>query len=131
MKRPTLLLLSCFVLAGGGWMAHSVWGQAAAPAPVAGAEKTFTITQSQLDKYVADKVAAALAEREKSGHSAGGPVSDEQVLKSENWHRAVYNHAEYVVYTGPGQAIFHHFPEPTKLPPARGVGPATTPPPGK
>jgi hypothetical protein len=126
MKRLTVCVLSCLILAGGGWMAHSVWGQPAA----ATQEKTFTITQNQLDKYVAEQVAKALAaEREKSGH--GGTVSDDQVLKSENWHRAVYNHAEYVVYTGPGQAMFHHFLEPTKVPPARGAGPAPTTPAGK
>jgi hypothetical protein len=124
MKRLTVFLLSCLVLAGGGWMAHSVWGQAATAAQ----EKTFTITQTQLDKYVADQVAKALAaDREKSGRGASGPVSDEQVLKSENWHRAVFDNAEWVVYTGPGQFQFHHWVQP-KTPPAKtGTAPPTTP----
>jgi hypothetical protein len=114
MKRLTVCVLACLVLAGGGWMAHSVWGQAAA----AGQEKTFTITQSQLDKYVGEQVAKAIAaDREKSGRGAGALVTDEQVLKSENWHRAVFNNAEWVVYTGPGQFQFHHWVQP-KTPPA-------------
>jgi hypothetical protein len=123
MKRLTVCVLSCLVLAGGGWMAHSVWGQPAG----ATQEKSFTITQSQLDKYVAEQVAKALAaEREKSGHS--GTVSDDQVLKSENWHRAVFNKAEWVVYTGPGQAMFHHWVEQKASPVKSGTtgpGPAT------
>ncbi len=130
MKRLTICLLSCLVLGGGGWMAHNVWGQAAEPAK----EKTFTITQSQLDKYVADQVGKALvADREKSGgypRAGGGVVPDEQVLKSENWHRAVFNKAEWVVYTGPGQAMFHHWVE-QKGPPAKSGTGAPAAPAGK
>ena len=114
MKRVTVCLFSCMALAGMGWLAHTVWGQSAD----SDKEKTFTVTQSQLDKYVADQVAKALAaDREKGGR--GGAVSDEQVLKSENWHRAIFNHAEWVVYTGPGQAMFHHWIE-QKAPTAKG-----------
>jgi hypothetical protein len=106
MKRLALCLLSCFVVAGSGWLAHSVLAQAAPAA----AEKSFTVTQSQLDDYVAKKVAAAIAEHDKAGgHAAGATVPDEDVLKPTNWHRAVFNNAEYVVYTGPGQAMFHHW----------------------
>jgi hypothetical protein len=120
MKRLTVGMLACLALAGGGWMAHSVWGQAAE----ATKEKTFTITQSQLDKYVAEQIAKALAANKSGG---GGIVSDEQVLKSENWHRAVFNKAEWVVYTGPGQAMFHHWVE-QKAPPAKsGTAPPATP----
>ncbi len=124
MKRLTICLISFLVLAGGGWMAHSVWGQAAEPAK----EKTFTITQSQLDKYVAEQIAKAMAANKSGG---GGAVPDEQVLKSENWHRAVFNKAEWVVYTGPGQAMFHHWVE-QKAPPAKsGTGSAPAGPAGK
>jgi hypothetical protein len=121
MKRLTVCLLACLVLAGGGWMARSVWGQAAEAAK----EKTFTITQSQLDKYVGEQVAKAIAaDREKNGR--GGQVTDDQVLKSENWHRAVFNKAEWVVYTGPGQAMFHHWVE-QKAPPGKsGAGTSAT-----
>ena len=99
------------------WLAHAVWGQATEPK-----EKTFTITQSQLDKYVADQIAKALAADPKTR-----PATDEQVLKPENWHKAIFNKAEYVIYTGPGQPMFHHWvPEPVKPPAATGA-PATEP----
>ncbi len=103
MKRLTVCLLSCLVLAGGGWLAHNVWGQAAD-----NKDQSVTMTRAQW-KELLDKAIAA--DREKSGRGAGGTVSDEQVLKSENWHRAVFNKAEWVVYTGPGQAMFHHWVE--------------------
>jgi hypothetical protein len=124
MKRLTVCLISCIVLAGSGWMAHNVLAQAA-EAPN---EKTFTVTQSKLDKYVAEQIAKAVAaDREKSGRDGGAVVSDEQVLRAENWHRAVFNKAEWVVYTGPGQAMFHHW-VPDKAPPKSGAGtPATQP----
>jgi hypothetical protein len=99
MKRFTLLFFSCVALAGSAWLTHVVWGQAADTK-----EKTFTITQSQLDKYVADQIAKAGAADHKDK-----PVTDEQVLKLENWHRAVFNKMEFVVYTGPGQAMMHHW----------------------
>ena len=124
MKRLIVCLISCVVFAGSGWLGHAVWAQA----DEAAKEKKFTITQSQLDKYVAEQIAKAVAaEREKSGGApgapaggsrVGGPVSDEQVLKGENWHFAVYHQTAYVVYTGPGQAIFHHYVAP-KEPPAK------------
>ena len=123
MKRIAVCLISCAVLAGTGWLACAVWAQTAETK-----EKTFTITQSQLDKYVSEQVAKATA-----GRGAGAPVSDEQVLKSENWHRAVFQKAEYVIYTGPGQAMFHHWVEPGPKPPAAksGAGAAPSTPAGK
>jgi len=121
MKQLTVCLLSCVVLAGTAWLARSVWGQTATEAPK---EKTFTVTQSQLDKYVADQVTKAVA-----ADHATKAVSDDEVLNIKNWHRAVYNKAEYVVYTGPGQAMFHHWIEPkTKTPPAKSDSAAPTTP---
>ena len=119
MKRLTICLLSCLVLAGGGWMAHSVWGQAAD-----NKDQAVTMTRAQW-KELLDKAIAA--DREKSGRSAGGTVSDEQVLKSENWHRAVFNKAEWVVYTGPGQAMFHHWVEQKGPPVKSGIAPPSAP----
>ena len=101
MKRTTGLLFACLALAGSAWVAHVVWGQATETKP---AEKTITITKSQFDKYVADAVAA---ERERSGHDK--PATDEQVLDPHNWHKAIFNKAEFVIYTGPGQFMFHHW----------------------
>ena len=122
MKRLTVCLISFVILAGSGWLGHAVWAQA----DEAAKEKKFTITQSQLDKYVAEQIAKAVTEHEKSGHGGGGDVTDEQVLKSENWHFAVYHETAFVVYTGPGQAIFHHY-VPPKTPPAKNgtAAPAT------
>lgn len=119
MKRLTVCLISCVVLAGSGWLGHAVWAQA----DEAAKEKKFTITQSQLDKYVAEQIAKAVAaDREKSGRGSA-VVSDEEIRKVENWHYAVYHDYAYVVYTGPGQAMFHHY-VPPKTPPAKGGAPA-------
>jgi hypothetical protein len=131
MKRLTVCLISCLVLAGSGWLGHAVWAQS----DEAAKEKKFTITQGQLDKYVAEQVGKAVAaEREKSGgvpaQRVGGAVSDEQVLKGENWHYAVYHQTAFVVYTGPGQAMFHHYVAP-KEPPAKSGAPAPATPPAK
>ena len=122
MKRLTVCLLSCLVLAGGGWMARSVWGQAAE-----NKDQAVTMTRAQW-KELLDKAIAA--DREKSGRGAVGTVTDEQVLKSENWHRAVFNKAEWVVYTGPGQAMFHHWVE-QKAPPVKSGTAAPAAPSGK
>jgi hypothetical protein len=103
MKRFHVVLLSCLVVAGSAWLGHVVWGQG-----TDSKEKTFTITKTQLDKYVADQVAQAMAGRKDA------PASDEQVLKPENWHKAIYNNAEYVIYTGPGQFQFHHWVQSAK-----------------
>jgi hypothetical protein len=120
MKRFAVLLFSCVVLAGSAWLAHAVWGQTAETK-----EKTYTITQSQLDKYVADQIAKAVAaDREKAPRDKDRSATDEQVLKSENWHRAVFNKAEFVIYTGPGQAMFHHWVESAAKPPAAKGGAA-------
>ena len=120
MKRSTLLLISCLTLVGSAWLAHVVWGQAAETK-----EKTVTITKSQFDKYIADAVAAG----EKAAHEK--PATDEEVLNPLNWHKAIFNKAEYVVYTGPGQVMFHHWVEPAPAkPPATKSGSATPAPKG-
>jgi len=118
MKRATVLLFSCLAIASSVWLAHVVWGQG-----TEAKEETYTITKSKLEKYVADKVAKAVAEeREKSAHDR--PATDEQVLNPQNWHKAIFNKAEYVVYTGPGSAMFHHWVEPAVKPPATRSSPA-------
>ena len=99
-------------------------GQAAEPKAAEPKEKTITITKSQFDKYVADAVAA---EREKAAREK--PATDEEVLNPLNWHKAIFNKAEYVVYTGPGQVMFHHWVEPAPAKPAA-KGPASPAPKG-
>ncbi len=104
MRRFTVLLFSCAALTGGAWLAHVVWGQTAETTE----EKKVTLTKSEYQRLVAVEVAKAVAaEREKAGHEK--PATDEQVLKPDNWHIARFNKAEYVIYTGPGQAMFHHW----------------------
>ena len=117
MKRFTVLSLSLLALAGSAWLGHAVWGQTTADSK----ERTFTITQSQLDKYVAGKVAEAVAAAQEKA-PRDKPATDEQVLKPENWHKAIFNKAEYVIYTGPGQMVFHHW-----VMPAAKSGDATAP----
>jgi hypothetical protein len=116
MKRSMVLLLSCLALAGSAWLARVVWAQSSATK-----EKTVTITQSQFDAYVAKKIADAAA------------ATDDQVHNPQNWHIAVVEHAQYVVYTGPGTPMFHHWVQPAAKPPAAKSGAAkggaaTTPP---
>jgi len=120
MKRSTGLLFSCLAIAASAWLAHAVWGQTAETK-----EKTITITKSQFDKYVAEAVAA---DREKAPRDKDKSATDEQVLKPENWHKAIFNKAEYVIYTGPGQAMFHHWVEPAAKPPAAKSSAAPTAP---
>jgi len=118
MKRPTGLLLSCLALAGSVWLAHVVFGQNTETK-----EKTITITKSQFDKYVADAVAA---EREKAQRDKDRPATDEQVLNPQNWHKAIFNKVEWVIYTGPGTVLFHHWVE--SKPPAIKSGTDSTSP---
>ena len=127
MKRSIGLLFSCLALVGSAWLAQAVWGKTAETK-----EKTITITKSQFDKYIAEAVAA---DREKTPRDKDKPATDEQVLKPENWHKAIFNKVEYVIYTGPGQAMFHHWVESAAKPPAAKSGtaksPAATEPPSK
>jgi hypothetical protein len=129
MKRSMVLLFSCLALAGSAWLAHVVWAQSTETK-----EETYTITKSKLEKYVADKVAKAVAdEREKAAHEK--PATDDQVLNPQNWHIAVVEHAQYVVYTGPGTPMFHHWVQPAAKAPAAksgaAKGGAATAPPSK
>ena len=36
-------------------------------------------------------------------------ISDADILNAENWHTASFKDAKYVIYTGPGQIMFHHW----------------------
>ena len=116
MKRVVVCLFACVAVAGTGWLAHAVWGQAPESK-----ERSITYTESQW-KALLEKAIAA--DREKFGRGAGASVTDDQVLRGENWHRAVFNKAEWVVYTGPGQAMFHHWIEPKSPPSKGGAGPS-------
>ena len=71
MKRSVVLLFSCLALVGSAWLAHVVWGQTADTKE----EKKVTITQSQLDKFVAEEVAKAMAANEKARRQARRPTS--------------------------------------------------------
>ena len=129
MKRSLVFLFSCLALAGSAWLGHVVWGQTAETKTAeTKEEKKFTITQTQLDQYVAKQIEKALAaEREKAPQkpAADKPVSDEQVRNPDNWHFAVVDRAAFVVYTGPGQFMFHHWVQPK----SSGVKSPTAPPP--
>jgi len=46
------------------------------------------------------------------------------VLDAKYWHRAVFDKMEFVVYTGPGQAMLHHWVE---IPPPPKARPRATP----
>ena len=60
------------------------------------------------------------SDRMSSAVAAKPTPVDTSVLKPEYWHRAIYGNAEYVVYTGPGNAMFHHWVPPSEpTPPAK------------
>ena len=126
MKRSTMLVLfSCVALAGSAWMVHVVSGQTAAEPPK---EKTFTVTQSQLDDYVAKRVAKAVAEEREKAPRANKPPTDDEIFNPQNWHKVIFNDMEWVVYTGPGTAIMHHWVAPKGAKPAATNPPATAKP---
>ena len=84
MKRSMVLLFSCLALAGSAWLAHVVWAQSTETKE----EDVHDHARAKLDKYVADKVAKAVAaERGKATHEK--VVTDDEVLNPQNWHIAV------------------------------------------
>jgi hypothetical protein len=120
MKRSMVVLFSGLALAGSAWLGHVVWGQTAETK-----EETYTITKSKLEKYVKEQVDKAVAaEREKATRDKA--ATDEQVFNPQNWHKLVFNQMEYVVYTGPGQVMAHHWVPPPGTP-APKSGAATPP----
>ena len=38
--------------------------------------------------------------------------SEDEIYNPNNWHKVVFNKAEWVVYSGKGQIFFHHWVEP-------------------
>ena len=89
MKRSMVVLFSGLALAGSAWLGHVVWGQTAETK-----EETYTITKSKLEKYVKEQVDKAVAaEREKATHDKA--ATDEQVFNPQNWHKLVFNNAEW------------------------------------
>ena len=47
------------------------------------------------------------------------------MLNPQNWHKAIFNKMEFVIYTGPGQAMMHHWVPDTTRPSAAKGGAAT------
>ena len=116
MKRLTICIFSCLFVAGSFWLAHNVWGQAPDNKVSDNKDQAVTMTRAQW-KELLDKAIAA--DREKTGRGGPAVVTDEEVHKGEHWHFAVYKQMAFVIYTGPGQAMFHHWVEPA-APPAKG-----------
>ena len=76
-----------------------------------------------VDGAVFEGIKKAIAADRATYGRAGAAVSDAEVLKVDNWHRARFNNAEWVVYTGPGQAMFHHWLQPAGPPPKGSAAP--------
>ena len=91
MKRIGVLAVILLPLAG--YLAV----QAQQPQPAKPAEKTVTITESQLNQLVERRIAQRMLEEKTS--------LDQEVLKSEHWHTAIFEGVVYHVYTGPGKAM--------------------------
>ena len=117
MKRSTVLLVSCVAL----------------PVVLAGPVRLGAgrrRTQGKVDYDHEEPVRQVYCGRRGGGPRKGRgdkPATDEQVLNPQSWHKAIFNNAEYVIYTGPGTAMFHHWVQKSDAaPPARG-GAATAP----
>lgn len=80
------------VLAGIAIVAFSAEKEKAEPA-----EKSVTITEKQLNELVERRIAQRMLEDK--------TTLDDRILKSENWHTAIFNGVEFTVYTGPGQVM--------------------------
>jgi len=121
MKRIVILAIVAAAGCGGYW----AWAQQAEPEPPAEpppAEEKYTLTRSQLEAYVEQRIAQHALQESMSLH--------EKILQGENWHTAVFNGMEYTVYTGPGQVLATRpAPEATEGEPPASTGetPATTP----
>ncbi len=107
MKRIFVSLAACAALLAGGWLALNLaFGQTKEKDKEK--EKTYALTDSQLEEYVQKRVHQALATDKRT--------TDEKVLSSENWHTAIYQGVEYTVYTGPGQALATRWAKPAAAP---------------
>lgn len=97
MKRTVGVLVALVVLAF-----VACWVMAADKP----AEKTFTLTESQLKAKVEEGMAAAAI--------ADATTMGERVRDPKYWTTVVYpvdgqNGAQFIVYTGPGAATFTHW----------------------
>ena len=119
MKRTVVLLVACVAILAGAWLSQVVVAQAPA-------DKKIEMTKGEWEKLLADRIAKAVAEKEAASPDKQKPVSDEAILKAENWHTATFNKAQYVIYTGPGQIMFHHWVDASSKP-APKVGGAPVP----
>lgn len=102
MKRIVTAVAAFTAVVVGGWLALNLaFGQAKDK------EKTYTMTESQLEEYVQKRVAQT--------QSKDGPDLDKKILQPENWHTAVYSGIEYTVYTGPGQVMMARWAKPSPI----------------
>ena len=99
------LAAAAAVLVAGGLALNLAFGQVAKEK-----EKTFTMTETQLEEYVQKRIAQAAAKDQGN--------LDQKILQPENWHTAVYSGVEYTIYTGPGQAMMTRWAKPAVAKPA-------------
>jgi len=82
------------------------YGQEKEPKKEAPKEKTITITESQLEAIVEQKIAQQLIDDTQT--------LDAKILEPQNWHYAYYRGVEYTIYTGPGQMLCTRWAPPVK-----------------
>jgi len=114
MKKPFLAAIGAAVLAGAFWL-----GRDLAFAQPKAAEKSYTLTESQLEDFVQKRIAQALAKGDKG--------VEQKVMAPESWHTAIFNGVEYTIYTGPGQAMATRWAQSGTKPPAAKPGESTPP----
>jgi len=60
-------------------------------------EKTVTITETELNQLVERRIAQQMIAEEKTLQA--------RILEGRNWHVAIFEGTEYVIYTGPGSVV--------------------------
>lgn len=60
-------------------------------------EKILTITETDLNRLVEQRIAQQMIADEKT--------LDDKILDSANWHTAIYRGQEYTIYIGPGTVV--------------------------
>lgn len=93
MKRVALLAVLVGVVAA--YVVYSIAAEPKTEAPKA--EKTVTISEQQLEEMVQRRIAKMMLDERSS--------LNDKILKSDNWHTAIFGNVEYTIYTGPGQVM--------------------------
>ena len=74
-----------------------IWSAPPAKKASVSSEKTYTLTEKQLNVLVDQRMAQVMVQ--------DGISLDKKIQESRNWHTVIYENVEYHIYTGPGQIM--------------------------